>query len=101
MASPLTAGKPLWRATAGAVVHRYALHIPDGARRTLAVRWLVLGLGALIGSGLFSILLVLSRTPGVNSALPMTDFFHVALVVHVDLSVLVWFVAFAGHAVER
>ncbi len=28
--------------------------------------------------------------------LPGTDFFRVALVVHVDLSVLVWFVALAG-----
>jgi hypothetical protein len=30
------------------------------------------------------------------NALTTTDFFHVALVAHVDLSVLVWFLAFAG-----
>ena len=53
-------------------------------------------MAALIGSGLFSILLVLSRTPGVNKLLPVADFFHVALVVHVDLSVLVWFMALSG-----
>jgi hypothetical protein len=58
--------------------------------------WLLLGLLALIGSGLFSILLVLSRTPGLNSWPPLADFFRLALVVHVDLSVLVWFVAMAG-----
>lgn len=74
----------------------YALPVPTDARRTLARAWLWLGLLALIGSGLFSILLVLSRTPGLNRLFPVADFFRVALVVHVDLSVLVWFVAGAG-----
>jgi hypothetical protein len=45
---------------------------------------------------LFSILLVLSRAPYAKDAFPLVDFFRVALVVHVDLSVLVWFSAFAG-----
>lgn len=74
----------------------YALEVPEGARRTLARAWLWLGLIALVGSGLFSILLVLSRTPLLNQWLPVADFFRVALVLHVDLSVLVWFVALAG-----
>ncbi|HJV60670.1 MAG TPA: cbb3-type cytochrome c oxidase subunit I [Albitalea sp.] len=74
----------------------YSLAVPRDARLSLARGWLWLGLVALIGSGLFSILLVLSRTPGVNRLLPVADFFHVALVVHVDLSVLVWFIALAG-----
>jgi hypothetical protein len=64
--------------------------------RALARGWLWLGLAALVGSGLFSILLVLARTPGVNAVLPGVDFFRTALVVHVDLSVLVWFVATTG-----
>jgi hypothetical protein len=51
---------------------------------------------SLIGSGVLAILLVVSRTPGVGAMLPVADFFHVALVVHVDLSVLVWFVSIAG-----
>lgn len=72
------------------------LPVPTDARRTLARAWLWLGLLALIASGVFSILLVLARTPGVNRLLPGTDFFRIALVVHVDLSVLVWFVAVAG-----
>jgi hypothetical protein len=75
---------------------RYLLAPPRGPQRTLARAWLWLGLGALIGSGLFSILLVMSRAPLVNEWLPGVDFFRVALVVHVDLSVLVWFVACAG-----
>ncbi len=74
----------------------YALPVPADARRALARGWLWLGLAALVGSGLFSVLLVLSRTPGLNRLLPVADFFRVALVVHVDLSVLVWFIALAG-----
>ena len=70
--------------------------MPPGPRLSLALGWLWLGLIALIGSGVYSVLLVLSRTPGVNRLLPVADFFRVALVVHVDLSVLVWFVALAG-----
>jgi hypothetical protein len=79
-----------------APVSDYALPMPDTARRALARGWLWLGLAALIGSGIFSILLVLARTPGLNQWLPVADFFRVALVVHVDLSVLVWFAAMAG-----
>ncbi|HRI18147.1 MAG TPA: hypothetical protein PL196_06455, partial [Burkholderiaceae bacterium] len=71
----------------------YRLAVPDDARRALARGWLWLSMLALVGSGLFSILLVVSRTPGLNQWLPVADFFRVALVVHVDLSVLVWFVA--------
>ena len=74
----------------------YSFTVPSDARLALARGWLWLGLAALIGSGLFSVLLVLSRTPGINQLLPMPDLFHVALVVHVDLSVLVWFMALAG-----
>jgi hypothetical protein len=51
---------------------------------------------ALIGSGLLAILLVLSRTPGIQDVFPLKDFFRSALVVHVDLSVAVWFMAFAA-----
>jgi heme/copper-type cytochrome/quinol oxidase subunit 1 len=70
--------------------------LPAVGDRRLSRGWLLLALAALIGSGLFSVLLVLARTPRVNVFLPAGDFFRVALVVHVDLSVLVWFVALAG-----
>jgi hypothetical protein len=74
----------------------YELPVPTDARRRLARAWLILGLLALLGAGLFSVLLVAARTPYVASVIPGTDFFHTALVVHVDLSVLVWFLAFGG-----
>ena len=56
----------------------------------------MLGLAALIGSGVFSVLLVAARTPYFQHAFPVADFFRVALVVHVDFSVLVWFLALGG-----
>jgi hypothetical protein len=65
-------------------------------QRENARRWLQVGVTALAGSGLFAILLVASRTPGIQGFFPWLDFFRTALVVHVDLSVLVWFLAFAG-----
>lgn len=64
---------------------------PDGeqaARVTTA--WLTLGLVSLVFAGVFSILLVLARTPVVQTWIPFLDFFQVALVVHVTLSVLIW-----------
>ncbi len=74
----------------------FDLAVPQDARRPLVLAWLALGLAALLASGLFSILLVLSRTPQLMGLFPVADFFRVALVVHVDLSVLVWFLAFGG-----
>ena len=74
----------------------FDLTVPQDARRPLVLAWLALGLTALLASGLFSILLVLSRTPQLMGLFPVADFFRVALVVHVDLSVLVWFLSFGG-----
>jgi hypothetical protein len=76
--------------------HRFEFATPTDERAALARAWFVLAVGALVGAGLFSLLLVAARTPGVAAVLPGIDFFHVALVVHVDLSVLVWFAAMAG-----
>ena len=61
----------------------------------LTSSWLKLGVFALIAAGVFSLLLVLSRTPGIQNIFPWIDFFHTALVVHVNLSVLIWFMAFS------
>ncbi|MBI4757034.1 MAG: cbb3-type cytochrome c oxidase subunit I [Betaproteobacteria bacterium] len=72
------------------------IEIASGTPQRLARAWLWLGLVALIGSGLLAILLVLSRTPGIQDVLPLKEFFRAALVVHVDLSVAVWFMAFAA-----
>ncbi len=74
----------------------YCLEVPQDSRRQLAVGWLWLSVLALLGAGVFSLLLVLSRTPYISQVIPWIDFFHSALVVHVDLSVLVWSLAFGG-----
>jgi cytochrome c oxidase subunit I len=74
----------------------YILAVPSDSRGRLGMGWLWLGIMALLGSGLFSVLLVLSRTPYLHDIIPWIDFFRTALVVHVDLSVLVWFLAFGG-----
>jgi len=76
--------------------HTYSLPVDNPENQRYARGWLWLGLLALIGAGLLSILLVAGRTPGVGKLLPLADFFLVALVVHVDLSVLVWFIAIGG-----
>lgn len=70
----------------------------DSSVKRRAVAWVWLGVYALLAAGLMSLLLVLARTPLLQHVLSGTDFFHVALVVHVDLSVLVWFMACGGLA---
>lgn len=76
--------------------YQFELPIRKGGQRQLVVAWLKLGVFALLASGAFSIFLVLSRTPFPYALIPRVDFFHTALVVHVDLSVVIWFLAFAG-----
>lgn len=65
-------------------------------QRRECARWLQLGVFALALAGLFAILLVLSRAPVTGEWFPWIDFFRTALVVHVDQSVLIWFLAMAG-----
>lgn len=74
--------------------YSYSLPSPDNLSAPFARGWLFLGIGAIAASGLFSILLVLARTPALQTIIPWTDFFHTALIVHVDLSVLIWFLSF-------
>jgi cytochrome c oxidase subunit I len=71
----------------------YRLDVPDDFRRRLAAGWLLLGIGGLLVSGLFVVLIVFSRTPGLEAFFPLQGFFHLAIVAHVDFSVLVWFAA--------
>ena len=56
----------------------------------------MLGLVSLVAAGIFSILLVMARTPVVQEWIPFIDFFHIALVVHVTLSVLIWLLAISA-----
>lgn len=66
--------------------------LPVAARR-LAGAWFVLALSALGASALLAVVLVAARTPflGLGGA-----FFRTALVLHVDMAVLVWFLAAAA-----
>lgn len=80
----------------GMEIGKFTLSMPPEGGRKLASGWLWLGIASLLGAGLFAILLVLSRTPYIQDIFPWVDFFHTALVVHVNLSVLLWFLAFAG-----
>lgn len=90
------AGLPLAPVAAAPAVPDYRLDIFAGERQRLGTAWLRLAIAALLISGVFSILLVAARTPAVQSLMPGVDFFRVALVVHVDLSVLVWFASFTA-----
>ncbi|MDF2965230.1 MAG: hypothetical protein K0Q51_618 [Rickettsiaceae bacterium] len=56
----------------------------------LSRSWLMLGIFALAVSGLLSLILVFARAPFLSSFLPDILPFKTALIVHVDLSVLVW-----------
>ena len=66
------------------------------ASAQLALGWLVLATAAVAASSLFAILIVMARVPGLGSLFPGTEFYRVALTLHVDLSQWVWFMAFAG-----
>jgi cytochrome c oxidase subunit I len=74
----------------------FTLNVPRDERRSLALGWLTLGVVALVAAGAFSLVLVLARVPYLGAHLPFANTFHTALVVHVDLSVLVWFAAMAA-----
>jgi cytochrome c oxidase subunit I len=74
-------------------MHGYRIEVPDDFRRRLAAAWLMFGVAGLLVSGLFVVLIVLSRTPGLQALFPFQGFFHLAIVAHVDFSVLVWFAA--------
>jgi len=77
-------------------LNQFTLPVPDSNARRLVIGWLLLGVGALAIAGLFTVLVVLARTPYFQEIIPWVDFFRTALVVHVDLTVLVWFLAFTG-----
>ena len=76
--------------------NQFTLPLPDSNSRPLVIGWLHLGLAALVVGGLYTVLIVLARTPFFQEIIPWVDFFRTALVVHVNLTVLVWFLAFAG-----
>lgn len=62
----------------------------------LALGWLMLATAAVAASSLFAILIVMARVPVLGGLFPGTEFYRVALTLHVDLSQWVWFMAFAS-----
>ena len=76
--------------------HSYELPVRSAASRRNVTAWLTLGLISLVAAGVFSILLVLARTPVIQGLIPFLDFFRIALVVHVTLSVLIWLLAISA-----
>ena len=71
--------------------YSFTLPTPGKAALRLATGWLQLGIAALIATGVFSILLAMARTPYIKDIFPWNNFFQTAMVVHVNLSVLMWF----------
>lgn len=74
----------------------FHLHIRSEAARRNTTAWLLLGLVSLVFAGVFSILLVMARTPVIQELIPLIDFFRIALVIHVTLSVLIWLLAISA-----
>lgn len=66
--------------------------VPAATRR-LALAWFSLAVTALGLSALFAVILVVARTPFLGQ---WAGLFKTALVLHVDLAVLVWFLAMAA-----
>lgn len=58
--------------------------------------WLVFAVSALILAGLFAFLIAMARTPVVGGLFADNDFVRIALVGHVNLSFVIWFLAFEG-----
>jgi len=65
-------------------------------KQKIAARYLWLGVTALGIAGMFALILVIGRTPQLAAFGVMQQLFSVALVVHVDLSVLIWFLCVGG-----
>lgn len=58
--------------------------------------WLVLAIGSLLLSGVFALLLMVGRVPPFSGWVSDPELFKRCLVVHVDLSIVVWFHAFTA-----
>lgn len=68
----------------------------EGGSGKLVYSWLMLAIVSLIFAGLFAFLLAMARTPHIQDILPGKDYFKVALVDHVVLSIVIWFLTFNG-----
>ena len=70
--------------------------VDPAARRELWA-WSALAILSLGVAGVFALLLALSRTPGIQDAVPWPlDFFRKGLVIHVVFAFIIWFLAMFG-----
>ena len=66
----------------------------DRVQRSLSRMWFALAIGSLVLAGILAALLVIARVPPFHDWITDPLFFKRCLVVHVDLSLFVWFSAF-------
>ncbi|MBI2276396.1 MAG: hypothetical protein HYU74_03475 [Dechloromonas sp.] len=76
-----------------AIIARQPAAVGQASAAALAVPWWLLALLALGASTLCAVVLVVARTPFLGFG---AGFFRTALVLHVDLAVVVWFLAVAA-----
>lgn len=62
-------------------------------KRKIIACWLGMSIVSLAIAGIFAVLLVIARSPVVQDIFHLSGMFHHALTVHVNLSVLVWFLS--------
>lgn len=74
----------------------YRLVPRDAAAAHYAGGWLLVATAAVAASSLFAILIVMARVPALGALFPGSEFYRVALTLHVNLSQWVWFMAFAS-----
>lgn len=67
--------------------------IPQLSHNKLAIYWLRNGVISLALAGVYSIILVMLRTPMLVNLFPNTEIFKSALAIHVNLSILVWLIS--------
>ncbi len=68
----------------------------DRDTRMLLYGWLSFAISSLMFAGVFAFLIVMARTPIIHNLFPTVDYVRVALVGHVTLSFVIWFLAFEG-----
>ncbi len=68
----------------------------DTGTSRLIYGWLAFAVSSLVFAGMFALLVVMARTPFILKFFPGSDYVRVALVGHVVLSFVIWFLAFKG-----
>ncbi len=65
----------------------------DYPAKRLTAAWVVLAVTSLMGAGVVALLLVGARSESYHELVPFDDLFTKALIIHVNLSVMVWFLS--------